>query len=65
MMHKESQVNPKTQSFWIRGVWLVTNGHTLTGFASGAKMADSKELSFSIPAILNIFFKNFMNWSLG
>ena len=37
LVHTESQVNHKTQPFGVKGVWLVTNGHTLlTGFVSGA-----------------------------
>ena len=32
----ESQVNHKTQPFWVKGVRLVNSCHTLTGFARGA-----------------------------
>ena len=29
------------------------------------KMADSKKPHFPAPPILNIFYENFMDWSLG
>ena len=32
----QPQPNRKTQLFWVKGFWLVPNGHTLTGFAIGA-----------------------------
>jgi hypothetical protein len=42
-------------------LWLVFKGMEKKKF----KMADSKKLRFSKPPIPNIFFKIFMDWSLG
>ena len=42
LVHTRSQVNNKSQLFWIKGVHLVANGHTLAGFAVGAVRSATK-----------------------